>query len=57
MPESIKRKCLRCDKMFVSVDRRKNWICKPCKSKHDPYCKSRVSTAGLREQTKTSYDG
>lgn len=57
MPESIKRKCLRCDKIFVSVDRRKNWICKPCKSKHDPYCKSRVSTAGLREQTKTSYDG
>jgi tRNA(Ile2) C34 agmatinyltransferase TiaS len=35
----VDRRCLRCDKRFESIDRKRNWICPKCRSNPDPYTK------------------
>ena len=40
----VERRCLRCDKQFESIDRKRNWISPKCRSNPDPYIK-RTCTA------------
>ena len=37
VPEQVERNCLRCNKLFLSRDRKRNWICGKCTSAPDPF--------------------